>query len=256
VDHTRVPGERSSTSSRGRTAGTPGRVGRPSHVRASDVRASAADTRPMQRDRKASITRQGYRALRKATLPARHWLRLLRGTQRVQQTAPLLGEDRTAKRGRRHVLVDLVNRYCPPSHVRIVEIGSAGGQTSVHLVRYCPQIDEIHTVDIEPPGPKEQAAIDSLEKLEFIHAPSTDAAKHFADKSLDLIFIDADHSAKAVFEDLEAWEPKVKPGGVLAGHDYGSHNHPGVKPAVDFFFARHSRPPVQVDADKVWWTIK
>jgi predicted O-methyltransferase YrrM len=215
-----------------------------------------AGQRPAQRDRQGSFSRRGYRALRKATLPARSWLRLMLGTQHVQQTVLLAPEDRTAKRGRRHVLVDLVNRYLPASHVRIVEIGSAGGSTSVHLARYCPQIEDLYTVDIEAPNAECQAHIDAIEKLEFIHAPSLEAARRFADKSLDLIFIDADHCAKAVFDDLTAWEPKVKPGGVLAGHDYGSHNHPGVRPAVDFFFALRSHAPVRVDSDKVWWTLK
>ena len=36
----------------------------------------------------------------------------------------------------------------------------------------------------------------------------------------DLIFIDADHSYEAVREDIIAWWPKVKNGGIISGHDY------------------------------------
>ena len=34
------------------------------------------------------------------------------------------------------------------------------------------------------------------------------------------MFIDARHSYDAVLEDLNAWWPKIRPGGILAGHDY------------------------------------
>lgn len=36
----------------------------------------------------------------------------------------------------------------------------------------------------------------------------------------DLIFIDADHRYSAVKKDIETWYPKVRPGGILCGHDF------------------------------------
>lgn len=56
------------------------------------------------------------------------------------------------------------------------------------------------------------------------------AALHFVQKNADAIFIDADHSEAAVRADVTAWLPIVKPGGILAGHDYDEE---GVKNAVD-----------------------
>jgi SAM-dependent methyltransferase len=50
--------------------------------------------------------------------------------------------------------------------------------------------------------------------------PSVDAAVKFKDASLDFVFIDAGHEYDAVKQDIQAWYPKVKPGGILAGHDY------------------------------------
>lgn len=44
-------------------------------------------------------------------------------------------------------------------------------------------------------------------------------AKDFTDKSFDLVYIDADHSYQNVSNDITAWLPKVKPNGVLCGHD-------------------------------------
>ena len=47
------------------------------------------------------------------------------------------------------------------------------------------------------------------------------AASHFADGSVDFVFVDADHSYEACKQDIHAWLRKMKHGGVLAGHDYG-----------------------------------
>ncbi len=55
------------------------------------------------------------------------------------------------------------------------------------------------------------------------------AATMFADAALDAAFIDADHSEEAVLKDIHAWLPKVKPGGILCGHDF---DEPGVLKAV------------------------
>jgi hypothetical protein len=56
-----------------------------------------------------------------------------------------------------------------------------------------------------------------------IRCDSTEAANRYADASLDFVFIDADHEPGSVYSDLKAWWPKVKRGGVLAGHDYDEH---------------------------------
>lgn len=52
-----------------------------------------------------------------------------------------------------------------------------------------------------------------------IRKPSVEAAKEFSDASLDRIYIDGDHSFEGCYTDLEAWYPKLKPGGLLFGHD-------------------------------------
>ena len=40
--------------------------------------------------------------------------------------------------------------------------------------------------------------------------------------TIDLIFIDGDHSYEACRDDIAAWAPFVRPGGVIAFHDFGS----------------------------------
>lgn len=69
-----------------------------------------------------------------------------------------------------------------------------------------------------------------------IRRTSEEANNLYQDESVDIIFIDADHSYEAVKKDIKIWLPKVKKGGILAGHDYPSGYHPGVKQAVDEIF--------------------
>lgn len=59
------------------------------------------------------------------------------------------------------------------------------------------------------------------------------AADLFDDHTIDLVFVDADHSYVGVSSDISAWLPKIRGDGILAGHDYGKV---GVRKAVDGFF--------------------
>jgi hypothetical protein len=71
-------------------------------------------------------------------------------------------------------------------------------------------------------------------------ARSLEAAASFADESLDWVYIDADHSYEGVKRDLDAYYSKVKPGGFIAGDDYGQGDKwfgQGVTRAVDEFAA-------------------
>ena len=67
-----------------------------------------------------------------------------------------------------------------------------------------------------------------------IRMTSIDASKLYEDNSLDFVFIDASHEYEDVKEDILAWLPKVKIGGILAGHDYDTFE--GVNRAVDEIF--------------------
>jgi hypothetical protein len=89
------------------------------------------------------------------------------------------------------------------------------------------------------------------------------AAGKFADESLDFIYLDADHSYEAVKADLEAWYPKLRPGGLFAGDDYGAMPlHVvnfgagdltfGVKKAVDEFAIKFRRN-VSLELLGDWW---
>jgi len=62
---------------------------------------------------------------------------------------------------------------------------------------------------------------------------SADAAGEVADGVCDFVFIDGDHTYGGVCEDIAMWKPKVRPGGVLCGHDYGNPRCPDVERAVN-----------------------
>jgi len=69
------------------------------------------------------------------------------------------------------------------------------------------------------------------ESVTIVKEESAVAASRFSNRSLDFVFIDANHTYEHVVADIKAWKPKIKPGGMLAGHDYGEPC--GVKQAVD-----------------------
>jgi hypothetical protein len=71
-------------------------------------------------------------------------------------------------------------------------------------------------------------------KITTIKALSHEAADMFDDESVSVCFIDAGHSYDAVKKDIEAWLPKMKPNGIMAGHDYKAWE--GVNQAVTEVF--------------------
>jgi hypothetical protein len=140
------------------------------------------------------------------------------------------------------------------------EIGVFGGDLSERLLRrpdltlhlvdswgdYEPSLTEsgdyhADLTDDEQEGyyAKTKAAVSSFNGRAVIHrAKSLCAARKIPD-GLDFVFIDADHSYEGCSTDIAAWAPKLKPGGLLSGHDYDNTDYPqwGVKRAVDEYVA-------------------
>jgi len=72
-----------------------------------------------------------------------------------------------------------------------------------------------------------------------IKLTSVEASKKFKNNSLDFVFLDASLDYEGYKKDISSWKPKIKKGGLLAGHNYypedqGYHDwYPGVKQAVN-----------------------
>ena len=57
------------------------------------------------------------------------------------------------------------------------------------------------------------------DRFDFMRMNSQEAAAVLEDDSYDFVFIDGGHSMKQVLADLDSWYPKVRQGGIIAGHD-------------------------------------
>lgn len=135
---------------------------------------------------------------------------------------------------------------------KIVELGAWKGKSSAFLVveayNKSPKI-EIHIVDTWGGNPFDGSQDQStdlynkfISNMSLLARPyqahrmkTNEAVGLFKDESLDAVFIDADHSYEAVKLDIQNWMPKVRKGGILAGHDYNSA-WMGVVRAVDEIF--------------------
>jgi len=121
----------------------------------------------------------------------------------------------------------------------VLEIGSAFGYSTIAMALVARRVVSIDHHRDHP---------DSLEKLRknLEEYGVTDKVKVLVGESVqilpaltekfDLVFIDADHSLEAVMSDIELSERLVSAGGMMALHDYGEENCPGVKIAVDRVF--------------------
>lgn len=87
---------------------------------------------------------------------------------------------------------------------------------------------------------------------------SLEASERIPHHSLDFVYLDARHDRASVLEDLEAWFDRVRPGGILAGHDYLDGVFEagvfGVKSAVDAFFDERGLAVYATLLDEPWLT--
>lgn len=74
-------------------------------------------------------------------------------------------------------------------------------------------------------------------RFRIVRATSVQAAAYLTEyvRGVDLVYLDGAHDYENVKTDIAAWWPLVRPGGVLAGDDYDTVEHPGVIQAVNEF---------------------
>lgn len=92
--------------------------------------------------------------------------------------------------------------------------------------------------------------------VEIVRKWGVAAAREIPDASLDFVYIDANHEYSHVRNDIYYWAPKVRTGGIVAGHDF---NRSGVKRAVAEYTAAHEIAPWFVltgDRSPSWFWVQ
>lgn len=125
-------------------------------------------------------------------------------------------------------LYDLISKYVTDQS-NIVELGSFAGVSSELFALHC---KTLHCIDPWLPyweiNDSEKMNIAEL-KFDFMmksynniikyKLKSTEANIKFEDNSLDLVYIDSDHSSENVQKEILSWLPKIKKNGHISGHD-------------------------------------
>jgi len=104
----------------------------------------------------------------------------------------------------------------------IVEVGSYLGRSTAFLGLGAGPGVTVHAVD---PMTSEQfqgnmEKVGVTDKLETHTAFSVDAARDYAGRPIGMLFIDAIHTERAVFEDGTVWSPHLAPGCLVAFDDF------------------------------------
>ena len=139
-----------------------------------------------------------------------------------------------------------ISRFIAPKSV-VVEIGCYAGE-STELFLECKNVAKLICID---PWPEDYYSGKQLISAEARFDEVTAAAvakkrlvkrKDFSSvvlsdmiakgEKVDFIYIDGNHSYEFVRQDILLAKQVVKPGGIIAGHDYKYHKSPGVEKAV------------------------
>ena len=148
------------------------------------------------------------------------------------------------------------------------EIGVCLGVTTELFAQQIPNLKKLYAIDSYPTftdwngvrvtrerqdGMKAHAAnrlAPYKDKIELVYIDSEAFAHTLADESLDFIFIDGDHSYEGALRDFRNFYPKIKKGGIFAGHDIVI---PTVQKALIEFFGHLNVERVSHEA---WYIIK
>ena len=100
---------------------------------------------------------------------------------------------------------------------------------------------------------------ESDDRIRVMQNLSVDGAKRFQNESLDWVYLDGNHSREAVSDDLAAWWPKIKPGGIIGGHDFVDKDDEGWYCQVEMAVREWTRKmglEFHVTNCTSWWVLK
>lgn len=163
----------------------------------------------------------------------------------------------------------LVNLLKDKPNLKGLEIGCAQGNTTSFLLRSLPDlflygvdpyIDYIdwNGNDLQDLNNTYQLLMDKIQpyqdRYKLYREYSDTACNHFENESLDFIFIDGLHTYEQVKKDCENYYPKIKSGGLFAGHDYYTISE--VRKAVKEFAIHHGLEKIYSTDYDVWYWWK
>jgi predicted O-methyltransferase YrrM len=146
---------------------------------------------------------------------------------------------------------------------RAVEIGSYSGEGTVVIAKHFKEVMAVdpwlNGYDINDRASQQcpmkfvfeafQERTTPLGNVLYSRGKSLDALQFFKDGELDLVYIDGDHRYEGVLADLNGWRPKLRAGGIMAGHDW---SFKAVQKALVEVFKDKEAVPFQGDS----WAIK
>lgn len=139
----------------------------------------------------------------------------------------------------------LMIHYAEAGYTRGAEVGVDRGRFSEYMLQVNP---DLQLLCVDPWRWKlrgESRYKSTVERLEpygratIIRQDSYHAVMDVPDESLDYVYIDGNHTFDFIMTDLIWWSYKVRPGGVVSGHDYYRFRGGGVVPAVDVYTQQH-----------------
>lgn len=141
---------------------------------------------------------------------------------------------------------------------RGVEVGTETGHYAKALCAFNPGV-KLYCVDAWQAynGYRDHVFQHKLEKMyettkerlakfdvEIIRDWSMDAVRRFEPESLDFVYIDANHTFDWVMQDIIEWSKRVRPGGIVSGHDFTRRKGWHVVQAVEMYTYIHAIRPV------------
>ena len=123
-------------------------------------------------------------------------------------------------------------------------------------------VDPSHVHRYNPDGSEELQKVfeenlkDYLDIIHILAGKSEDKIPEIPDDSLDICFIDADHSYKHVYQDISLALPKVKKGGIICGHDFENinlANHFSPEQLADDDYPQLTPEQIQIQSPASTW---
>lgn len=123
----------------------------------------------------------------------------------------------------------------------VLEVGAFRGLSAWAMAFTAKSVTSIDTFRANSAGQQQMAELTTLDdymaataRYKNTHVVvSSSQNADLGSENFDMIFLDAMHDYDNVRADIKRWYPHLRPGGVMAFHDYGHHDFPGVKQAVD-----------------------